>query len=295
MDNAYITTESYTVTATASDEESGVASVEFKYSLNEGLYWVSIGTDSISPYEVMWDLGAIADHTVIQVKAIATNNAELAAEDVNSGIVNDGTAPFAAVSINEGAEYTTTTDVILTLTYSDATSGVDVCRYSNDASSWSAWETCTESKAWTLTAGDGTKTVYYEARDNAGNIKQVTDTIALDTSPPEQADNVMHIASIDMSTERIKLTGWYTYATATVTIVDASGTLVEGATVSGHWSGLTSAIDSGTTSTDGTISLDSGLVKNAAGTFTFTVDDVILNVLTYDPGANDETSGSITA
>ena len=79
-----------------------------------------------------------------------------------------------------------------------------------------------------------------------------------------------------------------------MTIVDANGSPVEGATVYGTWSGLTSDSDSGTTGSDGKVALDSDSVKNAAGTFTFTVDNVVLDGWEYDAGANDETSDTIT-
>jgi hypothetical protein len=69
---------------------------------------------------------------------------------------------------------------------------------------------------------------------------------------------------------------------------------VKGATVSGHWSGLTSDKDSGLTGVDGKVSLSSDQVKNAKGTFTFTVDNVALAGWIYDPSANKETSDSIT-
>ena len=101
----------------------------------------------------------------------------------------------------------------------------------------------------------------------------------------------MHIASIDMSTTGIKLNGWYTYATATVTVVDANNKTVEGARVYGTWSGLTSGSDSGTTGSDGKVALDSDSVKNAAGTFTFTVTNVTHTDLIWD---GKQASDSIT-
>jgi len=96
------------------------------------------------------------------------------------------------------------------------------------------------------------------------------------------------------SSSRIRLNGWYTYVTAVVTIVDADGDSVEGATVYGSWSGLTDGTDFGTTDTNGKIALDSDAVKNADGTFTFTVTDVVLDGWMYDSRANVETSDSIT-
>jgi hypothetical protein len=81
-------------------------------------------------------------------------------------------------------------------------------------------------------------------------------------------------------------------ATAVVTILDTGGAPVEGATVYGTWSGLYSANVSGVTLADGTITFNSGKVKSA-GTFTFTVDDVVKSGYTYDPGLNVETSDSV--
>jgi len=104
--------------------------------------------------------------------------------------------------------------------------------------------------------------------------------------------NIMHIASIDMSTEtRTAGRNTFTTAVATVKIVDAAGNPVEGATVSGHWSGLTSDLDSGLTDASGLVVLKSDAVKNSSGTFTFTVDDVVLSGWIYDSSANVDFNG----
>ena len=79
-----------------------------------------------------------------------------------------------------------------------------------------------------------------------------------------------------------------------VTIVDASDSPVEGAAVSGQWSGATSDSDLGVTDASGQVSLKSDSVKNPSGTtFTFTVDDVAKAGWDYDSEANVETSKSI--
>ncbi|MFQ5674457.1 MAG: FlgD immunoglobulin-like domain containing protein [bacterium] len=85
--------------------------------------------------------------------------------------------------------------------------------------------------------------------------------------------------------------GWT--ATATMLILDDLGNPVSGATVDGHWSGLTQDIDSGTTGSDGTVSLNSDRI-NANGIFTFTVNTVTHSILTYNPTLNVITSNSIS-
>ena len=59
-------------------------------------------------------------------------------------------------------------------------------QFSNDNTNWSTAETFSTSKAWTLTSGDGTKTVYAKLKDKAGNWSDTTikDTIILDTISP---------------------------------------------------------------------------------------------------------------
>lgn len=99
-------------------------------------------------------------------------------------VTYDSTAPTGSVVINSGAAYTNTTAASLTLSASDSVAGLGDMRFSNDNVAWSAWEPYTTSKAWTLSSGDGTKTVYVQYRDLNGNASgSFSDTIVLDTTP----------------------------------------------------------------------------------------------------------------
>ncbi len=104
----------------------------------------------------------------------------------------------------------------------------------------------------------------------------------------------LHVASIEMSADsKTRGRNAFVWAVATVAILDESNNPVEGATVEGHWSGLTSDGDSETTDAEGHATLNSDSVKNVAGTFNFTVDNVVLTDWTYDQVANLGTSDSI--
>ena len=96
--------------------------------------------------------------------------------------VADTTPPTGSVIINNNAAYTNSTSVTLTLTATDA-SGVSQMCISNE-NTCSSWETYTTSKSWSLTTGDGTKTVYVWFKDGVGNANTTpyTDSITLDTT-----------------------------------------------------------------------------------------------------------------
>jgi hypothetical protein len=97
---------------------------------------------------------------------------------------SDVTPPVGTVSINGGAAITNTASVTLGLTCTDA-GGCAQMRFSNDNVVWSEAEANGATKAWTLPAGDGLKTVYAKFKDNAGNWSDpASATITLDTTAP---------------------------------------------------------------------------------------------------------------
>ncbi len=99
----------------------------------------------------------------------------------------DKTSPKGEISINNGAVYTSTTSVTLTLSAEDSGSGVSKMRFSNDNMRWTLEEDTATSKSWTLSEPDkdGTKTVYVQYKDRAGNWSGIiSDTIILDTVRP---------------------------------------------------------------------------------------------------------------
>lgn len=90
----------------------------------------------------------------------------------------------------------------------------------------------------------------------------------------------MHVGAMSMA---VKASGSYKYATATVSLVNASNAPVAGATVYGYWTGL--AINSGSAKTDtkGQATFRSNAVaKGATGTFTFCVSNAVLTGWVYE-------------
>ena len=94
-----------------------------------------------------------------------------------------------SISINGGASYCTSPDATITIGISDnPTTGyqMKIWGISGVATEGAAtWETYATSKAVTLIAGDGLKTVYVKVRDDVGNeTSSANDTITLNTAVP---------------------------------------------------------------------------------------------------------------
>ena len=92
-------------------------------------------------------------------------------------IIYDKTAPTGWIKINNGAYSTTSKYVTLYISATDNKSGVGYMRISNNNSKWTGWITYKTRYSWGLTSSTyggstakGTKKVYVQFRDKAGNI-----------------------------------------------------------------------------------------------------------------------------
>jgi hypothetical protein len=169
-------TSNFTITLNASDATSVSATY---YIINNG------ATKNVAS-DGQPQISTQGNNNRLEYWSIDTNGFVEFPHKTLSGIKLDKTAPTSSISIDSGAVSTTSSAVTLSLTYSEATSGVSQVRYSNDGSTWSGWESATTTKAWTLSLGSGTKTVSYQVEDNAGLTTTVSDTIDYcpDTTPP---------------------------------------------------------------------------------------------------------------
>ncbi|MDP1690318.1 MAG: DUF5011 domain-containing protein, partial [bacterium] len=117
---------------------------------------------------------------------IAGNN-NGASTSTDNTVTYDTTPPTGTIVINGGAAYTNAIshEVTLTLSAGADLSGVVEMNIAN-SSSYAGWETYSTSKLWTLSAGDGTKTVRVKFKDAAGNetATGIPTTITVDTVKP---------------------------------------------------------------------------------------------------------------
>ncbi len=96
----------------------------------------------------------------------------------------DNTPAVASLRINSGGSYAAAAAVTLTIGSSKAVTSMCV----SDAPGCSAFGAYSATKAWTLPAGDGPKTVYVILRDAANLVSnQASASVTLDTAPPTGA------------------------------------------------------------------------------------------------------------
>ena len=201
--NNYTNSRTVTLTLSANDATSGVSQMRFYETAWSA--WVTYA--NTYTYTL-----TSANDGAKTISAQFKDNAGLVSSSSSDTIVLDTSAPTGSISINGGADYTTSTSVTLSLTYSDATTSVTIGEYSNDMTNWLGWAAPVATKAWTLSSGDGTKTVYYKMWDAAANTAYRNDTIVLDTVAPIGS---ISINSGAISTDSISVTLSLTYSDAT--------------------------------------------------------------------------------
>jgi hypothetical protein len=160
----------------AQDVGCGVATMAFS---NDGSTFTSF-----EPYAStkVWTLPAEDGAKTVFVKF--KDRADNVSEPVSATIILDQSAPTGSVLVNDGAAYTTNRIVTLALDASDSGTGVKQM-YLSDGVTSSGWVSYATSAAWTLPAGDGSKTITARFRDAAGNVSALaTATVLVDTLPP---------------------------------------------------------------------------------------------------------------
>lgn len=122
----------------------------------------------------------------VTVPSNALNDDSVAFGVSGTGVAPDTIPPTGSVSVAGGAAYTQGLNVNLAISANDTGGGtVTEMEVRNDAAFSGNWQTYAASLFWSLSAGDGTKTVYVRFRDNSGNVSTTySDSITLDTVSP---------------------------------------------------------------------------------------------------------------
>jgi parallel beta-helix repeat protein len=126
------------------------------------------------------------------------------------------------------------------------------------------------------------------AFDAAGNESAQSSNVTGTTSSPTL--KAMRVSNVTINVQS-KGGGWDLIPT--VTIVDADGRAVSGATVTGSWSGATTGTLTAVTDSNGNARFQSQHTTNT-GTATFTVNNVSHSSFVYDSRLNTMTSATVT-
>ena len=185
--NAQITLDT-TAPATAVTPVPGAYSGKVTVSLtaNEAatIHYTTDGTvpTTSSPvYAVPFELAASAT-TTFNVQYFAVDLVGNS-EQVKFGVFKLNVSNLTgSININSGKSYATSAAVTLTLSAKDS-SGVTRMQFSNDGSTYTPLEPYATSKAWTLSNGDGFKTVFVRFESGTGTLYTFPAYIILSTTP----------------------------------------------------------------------------------------------------------------
>lgn len=190
-----------TFTAVATDPDGTISSISWQFG--DG----NVGTGSPishtyanatgSPYPIV--------NSVIDNGGASANNAALnCTVPVNPPGDNGG--PSGLIQILSNAASTNIVSVTLNIS---ANPKPECMQFSNDGVTWSALQPYSTSSIWTLTSGDGVKTVYARFFDDpcAGGLygPQASDQITLDTTPPGAPASLAYTSSTQGSEKTINL------------------------------------------------------------------------------------------
>ncbi|MEW6069522.1 MAG: Ig-like domain-containing protein, partial [Candidatus Thermoplasmatota archaeon] len=178
--NEVVVTNTLTLSWSGSDDASGVSYYELQVDNNNDFAspeFSTITTSASATTSLLLD-------AIYYWRVRAIDNAGNPGDwQTRTFTINTGPPTDLIITINDGAQFTNSTSVTLTL--SASSNAYEMC-FSNDNSTWSLRETFASTKAWTLAGGDdGIRIVYFKCRSVSGNeSKAACDTIILDTTAP---------------------------------------------------------------------------------------------------------------
>jgi hypothetical protein len=186
---------SSTLTATASDGETGVKNVAIAWAPSGTSSWTTLCTDPANPYSCSFNTTALPDDYV-DLEAIATDNAGYSATALVEGVLVDNTAPSGSL---DSIASPMSGVVTLTATATDAGSGVASVVIQRSLAGLTTWTTiCTDTDAapWncrfdTTTVLDGSYDFRAIVTDVAGN------TTTTSTVKNRIVSNIVSSVSVD--------------------------------------------------------------------------------------------------
>mgnify|MGYP001062834436 CR=1 FL=1 len=248
--------QNVTISVNVTDTESGVKNATLHYNINSSATWITLVMSYNSTSSLYYaTIPGQPEETLVKYKIMAYDNAGTVAVKDNDGqyyvytvipAFLDNTPPTTTISLSGvlGDSSWFTSDVKVTLSATDDTSGVDKTEYSSDDVTWTTYTT-----PFTIT-NEGTTIIYYRSTDKAGNIETInTKTIKIDKNPPtgsitvndggtyttttsvtltlSATDATSSVAEMRFSHDNITWTPWEPYSTSKAwTLTTGNGTKI---------------------------------------------------------------------
>ncbi|MBE3137916.1 MAG: PGF-pre-PGF domain-containing protein [Thermoplasmata archaeon] len=278
--DTYTNSTSVTLTLTATDESNKKMRFKNNASWSD---WEDFQSSK------SWTLRTVDGTRTVyyQVKDLAENLATAVTDTITLDTVKPSNV---TVTITGGGDtpttYSNSVSVTLAITAADATSGLYQMLIANDVTfTGSSWETYSTSKSWTLTSGDGVKTVYLKVKDNTGLIADVvSDSITLDTTAPTSLSISIESGQSYTNTSLVDLSLSATGA--------AKMQFSRNGTFNSTWETYATTRVWGLSSGDGTKTLHFRVKDNAGNIATAVNDTIILD--TAAPTFSSVSSGSVS-
>jgi hypothetical protein len=166
-----------TLSAAASDDGSGVASVEFQRAAAGSGSWATLANDTSDPYTAAFDTTAVPDG-LYDLRVVVTDNAGNQETSGVGGRRVDNTAPTTSASgVPSGP---TPGPITITLAASDGGVGVAETKYRIDGGALQGY-----SGGITIGGADGAYTIQYFSVDALGNVEAThTVEVVIDNTGP---------------------------------------------------------------------------------------------------------------
>ncbi|MDD5433974.1 MAG: fibronectin type III domain-containing protein, partial [Nitrospira sp.] len=177
-----------------------LAGYKVYYGTSPGTYSSSLDVRNITTFDVT-DLTENITYFFTVTAYDRAGNESSYSNEVNKTIPIPGlVSPMGTVSINNGATYTNSSTVTLTLSCSANGPGCSRMQFSEDNIRWGVWNPYSSNKTYTFSSGEGTKTIYVKFQDNAGNNSiSSSDSIIIDKTPPSGALSINNGAILGAS------------------------------------------------------------------------------------------------
>jgi hypothetical protein len=144
------------------------------------------------------DDGATADNSSLSCEVTASTTS-------NNATGNGG--PAGTVVVAGGASITNQTQVTLTLSCPTCGGGAKM-QFSSDGNTWTTKVAYATTALFTMTSGDGSKTVYARFWESGKYGAWATDTITLDQTPPSAPTALFKVSSVNSGSNKIVTIQW---------------------------------------------------------------------------------------